>query len=319
MATTVKAEKIIFVVLALIAIDENFNVRSSMSDSGGVESDPNGMEGLITSMLEHGQDEPVVLRPNPNPKTAQKQPYALTSGHRRCEAWKRIEQKTGELAQVKAVVKNMTESEAIAYNIRENTARENLSGPDLAFGVAAMHANDPKSDGTSIAASIGMTQPYISKLLRIMTKTDPKVTAKWRKDPLKLSVDKMASIAGLDRDKQADAYKTMQKEIEDRKAAVAAGGGATRGQDAWLTTCKENAQAAGKVLGMLVKAGLISINEHENFFKAALPLLVKVNKKATEEQLDQVAASIDVGFDEGQKETLAEKTSPAVANATPAN
>lgn len=310
-----KLEKIILIALSQIAIDETFNVRSSLDDAGGKEEDPNGMNGLIDSILTVGQDEPVVVRPNPKAKDREKQPYALTAGFRRFEAIKRIALKLDEKAPtIKAVVREMNESEAVAFNIRENTARENLSGPDLAFGVHAMSSFDPQADGTSIAKELGMTQPYISKLLRIMTKTDPKVAARWRKDPLKLSVNKMEEISKLDMAKQAEAYKALQLAGQKQPVDPA---DPTRGQNAWITSAKENAKAIGKMLGSLVRDKAIKVLEAETFFLSNLDTLLKVNKKASTDQREEIAAAAEVGFDEGLKHE--EKAEKPVANATPAN
>src|SRR6185369_17815201 len=93
---------------------------------------------------------------------------------------------------LRAVVRTFADERAArVLNIRENTARNNLKTPDLVFQV-----RDLAKEGMSqvaIAEAIGVTQGFVSKLLKVATLPKP-VLAHWRDG-------NNAPLAGLPTDK----------------------------------------------------------------------------------------------------------------------
>ena len=138
--------------------------------TGGLED--NDFEGLCASISSRGQDEPVTVRPHGKK-------MQLIAGFRRFAAHKKL-----GLATIKAFVRELDDNEARALNIRENTARNNLSGPDLAWAIWELHqgytAKRMPVTAVAIAQEIGRNQAYVNTLLNIMRDVDPKITAHWR-------------------------------------------------------------------------------------------------------------------------------------------
>ena len=178
-------EAIVSIPLSAIHADPNWNARSGKwkLDSGFDEESAFGE--LRASIEACGVKDPVKVRPTPGAA----RPFALVSGFRRYAASEELKLET-----IPAVVREMTEAEARLENTRENTARAKLNPADLAWAVGEL-VKLGLSD-TDIASSVGITQPYASRLHRIMSKVDPKITTNWRTTVFAVSVDGMHSGNG---------------------------------------------------------------------------------------------------------------------------
>jgi ParB family chromosome partitioning protein len=115
-------------------------------------------ESLKTSIEEHGQQIPVLLRPNP--KTPGR--YITVFGHRRVAAAKALNRP------VKAMIREMTDEDAFIVQGQENNERENTS-----FIERCMFAKRLKLTGLSlpkISAALSKDKADVSRMVDIASK-----------------------------------------------------------------------------------------------------------------------------------------------------
>ena len=153
---------------------------------------------------------------------------------------------------MKVEIREMTEAQARAENVAENTARADLKSADCAFAVKQMRALGGSE--ASIAAAINKSQTYVSKLERLMTGLPLDVTVDWRKSPLPLSVDQMHDIAAIEGDetKKREAYEAATK-----AKTPGAGKDKTKAKAKVKERLTGQASAFGDKLGRLVRADLL--------------------------------------------------------------
>ncbi len=225
--------------LAQILSDKNFNVRhethfSECDDADGMPDDPEGKgtaQGIVSladSILDRGQETPVLVRQNPDARTAKKTPYHLVAGHRRFAAMHLIVRRcvatrTPHLGQwpgwhakdnavIWAEVKALSDFDALMLNLAENTARDDLTAADTAFGiyrlVQAYQIEQRTLQGAraAIARATCKSERYVGRLVGIMEKTEPQILAHWRISRKPLGVVAMEQIAGVPREGQRGAY-----------------------------------------------------------------------------------------------------------------
>lgn len=212
------SENIIELSLAHVEADRTWNVRSGDftkdEDSDGPDQ---SWSAFVGSIRDNGQETPVVVRPIGRNR------YTLVSGFRRFAALE-VLAKSGDVRKIKAIVRNLDDLEARAANIRENVERESLKAADLAFGALEIRRmlldRDEDATDTKVASYIGKSQPYTSKLLRIVTTTNKDILEDWRQRPVAVTIDAMAQVAKVDKDRQAEAY---QEAVQGKKAAGRAG------------------------------------------------------------------------------------------------
>lgn len=309
--------------LTYIHVDPNFNARSASSylkdGTSGIETvdgKDTGINGLSLAIQEEGQDTPVDVRRNPDPKTSSAQPYALVAGFRRFEAIKRIAER-GLLAKdehpiakdpswssarpsIKAIVRIVTESEARLLNLRENTARDDLSGPDLAFGqeelIKAYTKEHGKERGAVLAVSksLSMNQSYLNKLHTVMTGIEDKaVLTHWRESSKPLPVLKMLEISDPKRtpvDRQREAYDTACKGTDKEKV---------KDPNAWLESAKTNAAKFGHTLGVIQACGEIEDADGMEWHTETLRALFSFKKDANGNHIKSIRAAAKAGFKAG--------------------
>lgn len=287
---TKKLESISEIPLKDIIANFEWNARSGdfRADAGG-EDDEQTFEGLVNSIKSRGQDTAVTVRPKGKK-------FELTAGFRRYAAISRIAEETkNPNATIKAIVKNQNDIEARSENIRENTARDDLKGPDLAWSVHQLYtlqtaaSSTPPTD-SALAEEIGMSQPYISKLLRIMKGVTTKVTDQWRNSKVAVSVNDMVTLIGKPKNEQEEEF----KRLVDSKGGVSGGQGAHSGT-AWLDSAKKKAADIGSLFGKLEKEELIDTAGLS--FDTHIDFLIKVNKKATARHRAQIAKAAQKAYD----------------------
>ncbi len=190
-------ETILNVALADVFVDYEWNVRSKSDVSDvsdavrdttvkGGTSEGTGMPEFAKNLADVGQDTPVIVREVVGGKSLGGKPtkakYELIAGFRRITAIQLANtdkdlvaaaDKAGRLyvptqpnGTIRAVVRTFASArDARVLNIRENTARNNLKTPDLVIQV-----RDLAKEGMSqvaIAEAIGVTQGFVSKLLKV--------------------------------------------------------------------------------------------------------------------------------------------------------
>lgn len=283
-----------------IIADFVWNARSGdfRQDEGTPDDENKGehsFQNLIKSIKARGQDTAVTVRPS---KKAGK--YELTAGFRRYAAIMEIGKETNNPnITIKAVVKKQNEAEARSENIRENTARDDLKGPDLAWAVHELYKLESAGGGapsdSSLAEEIGRSQPYVSKLLRIMKGVSVKVTDQWRASRVPVTINEMHGLIDLPKAEQEAEF----KRIIDSKGGVAGGQGAGGGQNAWFDSAKKKAAGLGELIGRLAKNSLIDDSNLD--FDVSLDYMMKVNKKATARQRAAIAKAMQKGYDDELK------------------
>lgn len=110
---------------------------------------------LVESIRKDGQNIPILARPHPEKDGV----YQIAYGHRRWQA-------TRELAiKVKAIVQNLSDSELVIAQGKENSERRNLSFIERAFFAANLVARG--FDRPTINAALGVHSAEASRLLSV--------------------------------------------------------------------------------------------------------------------------------------------------------
>jgi ParB/RepB/Spo0J family partition protein len=284
-----KLESIVEIPLKQIDANFSWNARSGdfTADSGGKDEEHN-FEQLVESLKARGQDTPVTVRPKGRR-------FELTAGFRRYAALSRLaKENDNPNATIKAVVKSQSDVEARSENIRENTARDDLKGPDLAWALHQLYilqteAGEKPTD-SSLANEVGKSQPYVSKLMRIMLGVSTKITDQWRASKVAITVNDMASLVGKPKEEQTEEF----KKLLEAKAGTASGAGAHSG-NAWLDAAKKKAESLGTLFGRLEKLGKIDTTNLT--FDNDLDLLMKVNGKANSRQRSQISKAAQKAYE----------------------
>jgi ParB-like chromosome segregation protein Spo0J len=268
-----------------ILVDTDWNNRSvalTLSQAEGNESKAGGLDALKLGIFHDGQDEPVVVRETGIEgfyKKGTKFRFALVAGFRRFEA---IRQLNADEAMVKvradekksvvpntangtvrAIVRKLTEGEAVALNLRENTQRNDLSTPDLVNGavkLAFLHQRDAKQ----IASTLGVSPSYAAQLLRIgsikqevlvhwrtVTATGAVATYRGISSAARASTTYLVDIAKADKDRQADMYLDFLKAYEEANADTEGDEGDSK--KAWFKAAKKKAIALAEMFGRLAR------------------------------------------------------------------
>ena len=181
--------------------------------------------------------------------------YEIVKGYRRYAVISMLAQRDDiQGAKIQVIVKELTDLEALEENIFENTARDNLSTPDLAWAAYNLKQKhlafgEDMSDNR-IAQRMGKNQSHISRLIRMITAA-PVICGKWRDMKGPLNLDMIEKLSQLPADEQSDAY--------DNALAVKAGKGAKGPRGAALLdiAAKKAKRLAGEI-GTLVRANLIA-------------------------------------------------------------
>ena len=259
--------------LAKILIDPQFNLRS-----GNWMADLNELEASIEAK---GQDVPCIVTPTPEGL------FFLVSGAGRCEAIRRISERTGRPAVVSCVVRDLPQAERYALNIRENAARNAVKPADNAFALWRLK-QQLESEGKSalssdLARGTGMSEERTRDLYQIMRRVHPKVTEAWRTAPVLVSIEDMLRLSRLPKDAQEQAYRNLLRNPGGRDRAA-------KRQVSDPTARK--LQGYGELLGRLYRAGAIDrsvdFDVHiEQFVK--LPMHVSHSRRQALVELAQQA------------------------------
>lgn len=306
--TKVNPNHILNIPLSDIFVDPTWNTRSGVGNSSsGGSNDENTDAGLVESIKARGQDQEVLLRPTPK-EFKVKQPYMLVYGFRRHWAVTQIATETGNLktATIKARIEEMTETQARAKNLGENTARENLGAADICFGIARILEVEPTMPSTAVAQEIGLNQSYVAQHMRILAGVKKSILQKWRDQTgKKVTVAEMEKLAKLQTAGE-------QEKAFNEASGKDAGEGSEKGPNAWKDASKKKMAKLGTFFGSLAREGYLSIDP-ETFFLDALPLLVKVsggkgNKQASDREMQGFAEAGYKAFHaEMEREEVAEK------------
>lgn len=291
--------KILTIPLSDIYVDPTWNVRSGVGEGGEGGEDENSDIGLVESIKARGQDEPVLVRPTPK-EAKVKQPYTLVYGFRRFWAISSIAEETGsKTPTIKAKVKSMTEGEARAANVRENTARDTLSAADICFGIGEIRKVNPNVVQTAVAQDLGLSQGYVGRHFAILDGLKPSLLQKWRLNRgIKITVKAIEAIAKLEKSAQDEAFAALVK-------AATPAGEMTDGEKAnkFREAAKKRAATMGKLFGQLAREGHLTLDP-ETFFYDALEFYAPVKAGRSDKEVsDRVKNAV---AQEGYKAFMSE-------------
>jgi len=126
--------------------------------------DEQGLKDLTASIRAQGILEPIVVRPDPlRPKT-----YELVIGERRWRA-----AKLANLNSIPAIVRTLSDREALEAMVLENLQREDVHPLDEAAGYRALldygaDKQNPSHTITSLAERIGKSESYVHARLKLL-------------------------------------------------------------------------------------------------------------------------------------------------------
>ena len=342
-----REKNVVRIPLSAVRVDHKWNARSggwrelpetATTEESDAEPGELSLSDLAKSILLHGQDTAVFVRKNPK---GTKHEFDLIAGFRRFEALE-LNAKKGEVVPgwtsakeptVIAVIKEVTEAQAQALNLRENTERNGLSPADLAFRIAEIRALHKKETGaelskSSVADLLGLSPGYTGRLITVWEAQSDEINEAWRKfkpgvpiekggDPL--SVEKRKTLAKFPKGsvEQKAAYDDLVKlRVPDDKP------------DAWLDSSRKQAIRVGFFLGRLVRDKAVKM-EKPSFMQQVKTICassvgmfsVPGDPGPTQKQWEILADELQNGWIEGGKadppppEAKVDEAKPAEAKA----
>lgn len=123
-----------------------------------LEFDPAALEDLTNSIREQGVLQPVMVRPSNAPGI----PYELVAGERRLRA-----SRLAGLAEIPAIVRDVTDEQSLAIALIENLQRENLNSLEEAKGLDQLQKTFGLSQ-EALAQKVGKSRPAVANSLRLL-------------------------------------------------------------------------------------------------------------------------------------------------------
>jgi ParB/RepB/Spo0J family partition protein len=284
---------IVEIPLSQIVAIENWNSRSGRWEVNDGDDEGQQFDDLVASIRTKGQEEPCDVRCHPTLK----EHYLLTAGFRRYKALCRIADDGQSAVTIRCIVQAADDVQARIRNLSENTTRQNISTPDLAWGIHELHkvaiANGRPLTNGKIAALIGKSESYVGHLLTIMTKCKPAITKKWRSMPKSLSVLTMHAVALMPKADQDAAFAALLVPIEQREKPDTQ----SSRQHSWVDNAKAKAYTVGVLIGQLEAHGLIDTSSLE--FSRHIDLIVPLRDTCTTVQRDAIVIQAEKGYKQG--------------------
>ncbi|MCA0425567.1 MAG: plasmid partitioning protein RepB [Proteobacteria bacterium] len=178
----------------VVELDADAIDSSIISDRLGFDAEQ--MSSLISSIAEHGQQVPVLLRRHPDVPGR----YQVAYGHRRVKAARHLGRK------VRAIVRPLTDAELVVAQGQENNARTDLTFIERALFAARLE--DAGFDRPTIMAALAVDKTAASKLIAVVRRIPTPI----------IEAIGPAPKAGRDR------WITLSERLETKKAAIAVEG-----------------------------------------------------------------------------------------------
>lgn len=124
-----------------------------------LEDDQADFDDLLAAIRDRGQDTPILVRPHPTATGR----YMVVFGHRRLRAAEALERK------VRAVVKDLKDSDHVVAQGQENTARANLSFIEKAMFAAEISRRQFDGDNAIVLSALSIDRATLSKMLAVST------------------------------------------------------------------------------------------------------------------------------------------------------
>ncbi len=142
----------------VVELDPDQVLPSALADRFEGAYDDTAISELVISMADRGQIVPGLVRPVPA-EGGEPQRYQIVYGRRRLAAAKKLGLK------FKAVVRELTDEQAVIYQGEENTARNDLTYIEkCAFALTMEKAGYSRN---TIAASLSTGKSHISEMIRL--------------------------------------------------------------------------------------------------------------------------------------------------------
>ncbi|MBF2050209.1 MAG: ParB/RepB/Spo0J family partition protein [Elainella sp. C42_A2020_010] len=135
--------------------------------------DSNALSSLANSMQTHGFIGTIVVRPNPNETQALSQPYVLVAGGRRYAA-----AKLAGLETLRAIVADLTEEQALEFELIENLQREDLNPIEETKGILQLLSKRLQLEETQVIA-LFQRHAYLQQNIDIQN-TDAEFSQHWQ-------------------------------------------------------------------------------------------------------------------------------------------
>lgn len=285
---------IVEIPLSLIEVDDNWNCRSGKWEVNDGDEEGQQFDDLVLSIREKGQEVPCDVRIHPeNPER-----YQLIAGFRRARAKKKIAAEDKVDGILRCIVIAADDIQARLRNISENTTRQNITIPDIAWGIHELHKaaivnGRPMSVG-QIARMTGKSESYVSHLLTIMTKCKPAIVKRWRSMPKSIGVRAMHSIALLAKSDQDAAFELLLmpgSSADPTKESTK--------YSSWSDNAKRKAYSVGVMLGQLEGSGCITTTGLD--FVKHIRLMVTLRDGCTVKQRDMIVDEMVRGYELGKQ------------------
>lgn len=284
--------------LSDLIVDHKWNGRSGdwSKDTGKTDA-TNDFNELKKSIELKGQLTAVIVRP-----VGKK--FQLIAGFRRFEAIRQLAN-GDENVTITADVKKLTDLQAREVNLIENTERQDLKPADTCWSAGQLMQESLKSGvkmtQAEMAGVLGVTQPYVSDFLKICEHLPKEYLEQWRTHARDIPVKSVVRVALMEKAKQKEAWDAL---INPPKAIQSTKGGKA-GQ---IESLQRKARDIGMKLGQLAYNDLIDASNLE-FNLISLEILVSLpvkkedgSLKLTQEEVDAIVASLEAGFDAGNRE-----------------
>lgn len=122
-------------------------------------------EALVSSIRDHGQQVPILVRPHPTSAGR----YQVAYGHRRLRAAAELQRS------VRAVVKQLSDEELVVAQGQENSARTDLSYIERALFAAALE--DRRFERPVIMAALNLEKTQLSRLIAVARSIPTEIAA----------------------------------------------------------------------------------------------------------------------------------------------
>ncbi|MBY5551116.1 plasmid partitioning protein RepB [Rhizobium leguminosarum] len=122
-----------------------------------LEDDQADFDELLTAIRDRGQDTPILVRPHPSTTSR----YMVVFGHRRLRAAAALGRK------VRAIVKDLKDSDHVVAQGQENAARANLSFIEKATFAAEVSRRQFDGDNAIVLVALSIDRATLSKMLAV--------------------------------------------------------------------------------------------------------------------------------------------------------
>lgn len=122
-----------------------------------IEDDEQEFAELLSAIRDRGQDSPILVRPHPKATGR----YMVVFGHRRLRAARALDKK------VRAVVKDLKDSDHLVAQGQENSARANLSFFEKAMFASEIARLHFDGDNAIVLSALSVDKATLSKMLAV--------------------------------------------------------------------------------------------------------------------------------------------------------